>query len=89
MKQLELTLLAAIEATMLTSPAFAQASVMEKRTGWGAEYPPAKRNGEWEFRAFNAHGVGEPQEPRSLLFCHKGQAQRDFVFTLDRMKSAN
>jgi hypothetical protein len=21
--------------------------VMEKRTGWGAEYPPEKRNGEW------------------------------------------
>src|SRR5687767_7216990 len=28
--------------------------VMEKRTGWGAEYPPEKRNGEWEFQAFNA-----------------------------------
>src|SRR5207302_514968 len=28
--------------------------VMEKRTGWGADYPPAKRNGEWEFQAFNA-----------------------------------
>ena len=28
--------------------------VMEKRTGWGAEYPPEQRNGEWEFQAFNA-----------------------------------
>src|SRR5215218_1083137 len=28
--------------------------VMEKRTGWGAEYPPEKRNGEWEFQAFKA-----------------------------------
>jgi hypothetical protein len=24
--------------------------VMEKRAGWGAEYPPELRNGEWEFR---------------------------------------
>src|SRR5437867_992828 len=23
--------------------------VMEKRTGWGTEYPPEKRTGEWEF----------------------------------------
>jgi hypothetical protein len=22
--------------------------VMEKRTGWGADHPPEKRNGEWE-----------------------------------------
>ena len=22
-------------------------AVMEKRTGWGTEYPPEKRNGEW------------------------------------------
>jgi hypothetical protein len=29
-------------------------AVMEKRTGWGAEYPPEKRNGEWEYQAFNA-----------------------------------
>src|SRR5262249_15787650 len=28
--------------------------VMEKRTGWGTEYPPEKRNGEWEYQAFNA-----------------------------------
>jgi Cytochrome P460 len=26
--------------------------VMEKRTGWGSEYPPSKRNGEWEYQAF-------------------------------------
>src|ERR1700730_4646639 len=26
--------------------------VMEKRTGWGAEYPETKRNGEWEYQVF-------------------------------------
>src|SRR5262245_141250 len=31
-------------------------SVMEKRTGWGAEYPPEIRNGEWEFQEFTADG---------------------------------
>jgi len=27
---------------------------MEKRTGWGSEYPEAKRNGEWEYQVFHA-----------------------------------
>ena len=27
-------------------------TVMEKRAGWGAEYPPEIRNGEWEYQAF-------------------------------------
>src|SRR5262249_50284921 len=27
-------------------------AVMEKRTGWGAEYPEEKRNGEWEYQVF-------------------------------------
>jgi hypothetical protein len=63
--------------------------VMEKRTGWGAEYPPEKRNGEWELQAFNADGSVSQNENLDRCFaCHKGQAARDFVFTVDRMKEA-
>jgi hypothetical protein len=29
-------------------------TVMEKRTGWGAEYADDMRNGEWEYQAFKA-----------------------------------
>ena len=29
-------------------------TVMEKRTGWGTEYPDDIRNGEWEYQAFKA-----------------------------------
>ncbi len=63
--------------------------VMEKRTGWGAKYPPEKRNGEWEFQAFNADkSVTRGENLDRCLACHKGQAKQDFVFTLDRMRSA-
>jgi hypothetical protein len=63
--------------------------VMEKRTGWGAAYPPEKRNGEWEYRAFKADRSADEAENLDRCFgCHKSQAQQDFVFTLDRMKSA-
>src|ERR1041385_6534538 len=29
-------------------------TVMEKRKGWGAEYPENIRNGEWDYQAFTA-----------------------------------
>jgi hypothetical protein len=64
--------------------------VMEKRAGWGMEYPPEKRAGEWEFQAFNADKSVNTAENLDRCFsCHHGQAQNDFVFTRDRMKSAN
>ncbi|MFZ0854695.1 MAG: cytochrome P460 family protein [Hyphomicrobiaceae bacterium] len=62
--------------------------VMEKRNGWGAEYPPEMRNGEWEFQAFNADkSVNRSENLDRCFACHKGQAKHDFVFTTDRMKS--
>jgi hypothetical protein len=63
--------------------------VMEKRTGWGAEYPPEKRNGEWEFQAFNADKSVNRNENLDRCFsCHKSQENEDFMFTFDQMKSA-
>jgi hypothetical protein len=61
--------------------------VMEKRRGWGANYPPSKRNGEWEFQAFNADKSLNRSENLDRCFsCHKGQETQDFVFTRDRMR---
>ncbi len=63
--------------------------VMEKRTGWGAEYPPEMRNGEWEFQAFNAdRSVNQNENVSRCFACHKSQERQAFVFTLDQMKSA-
>jgi hypothetical protein len=63
--------------------------VMEKRSGWGAQYPESKRNGEWEYQAFNADKSVNSNENLDRCFsCHKSQAANDFVFTLDRMKAA-
>ena len=35
--------------------------VMEKRQGWGTEYPDDLRNGEWEYSAFTADGEVQRQ----------------------------
>jgi len=63
--------------------------VMEKRSGWGAQYPESQRNGEWEYQAFNADKSVNRNENLDRCFsCHKSQASNDFVWTLDRMKTA-
>ena len=64
--------------------------VMEKRTGWGAGYPPDKRNGEWEFQAFTAdRKVNEKANLTGCFQCHKPlPSSQDFVFSYDKMKSA-
>ena len=64
-------------------------AVMEKRTGWGAEYPETKRNGEWEYRAFRADKTPNTQANLDNCFaCHKPLDKQDFVFSFDKLKLA-
>jgi hypothetical protein len=64
-------------------------AVMEKRTGWGAEYPETKRNGEWEYQAFRADKAPNPRANLDNCFnCHKPHDKQDFVFSYDRLKAA-
>jgi hypothetical protein len=61
---------------------------MEKREGWGPEYPANLRNGEWEFQAFDAdRTVNESENVARCCSCHKTQASQDFVYTLGQMKN--
>jgi hypothetical protein len=63
--------------------------VMEKRAGWGSEYAPEERNGEWEFQAFNPDKSVNRNENLDRCFsCHKSRAAQDFVWTFDRMKNS-
>jgi hypothetical protein len=64
--------------------------VMEKRMGWGAEYPADMRNGEWEYRAFKADGtVNDKADLKPCFTCHLQKvANQDFVFTLTQIKAA-
>jgi hypothetical protein len=66
-------------------------TVMEKRTGWGKEYPDDVRNGEWEYQAFTADKkVNEKAVLANCFKCHKPlDARQDFVFTYDKLKSAS
>jgi hypothetical protein len=65
-------------------------TVMEKRTGWGTEYPDNVRNGEWEYQAFKADKTPNTAANLTACFnCHKPLgAAPDYLFSYDRMKAA-
>jgi hypothetical protein len=63
--------------------------VMEKRAGWGAEYPDNVRNGEWEYQAFKADTTPNTGANLTACFnCHKPLDKQDFVFSYDKIKAA-
>jgi plastocyanin len=64
-------------------------TVMEKRAGWGAEYPPTKRNGEWEYQVFNAQGIPNPKANIDGCFqCHLPHAKQDYVISLAKLSGS-
>jgi hypothetical protein len=62
-------------------------TVMEKRKGWGTEYPDDIRNGEWEYQAFTAAKQPNPNAKLTACFqCHKPlPSAQDFVFSYGKM----
>jgi hypothetical protein len=62
--------------------------VMEKRTGWGKEYPDEVRNGEWEYQSFKAdRSVNDKANLKACFTCHRPLDKQDFVFSVEKMKA--
>ena len=60
-------------------------TVMEKRKGWGAEYPAEWRNGEWEYAAFTKDKQPNAKanaNSKNCFVCHKPHEGQDFVMSL-------
>ena len=66
-------------------------TVMEKRTGWGADYPSDwPRNGEWEYAVFTADGQPNPKgnaNNKACFTCHLPHAKQDFVISLAKLNN--
>ena len=61
-------------------------TVMEKRTGWGTEYPDDLRNGEWEYAAFGGdQKLNEKANYKGCFQCHKPHEKQDFVISLAKL----
>ncbi|TSC63822.1 MAG: hypothetical protein G01um1014106_374 [Parcubacteria group bacterium Gr01-1014_106] len=65
--------------------------VMEKRTGWGIEYPEDIRNGEWEYALFRPDGTrNDKANIKGCFQCHKPlPSGQDFVFTFSKLVEAS
>jgi plastocyanin len=62
-------------------------TVMEKRAGWGTEYPPELRNGEWEYAVFSPAGVlNEKANYKACFECHKPHEKQDYVISLAALR---
>jgi len=66
-------------------------TVMEKRTGWGADYPSDwPRNGEWGYAVFTADGQPNPKgnaNNKACFTCHLPHAKQDFVISLAKLNN--
>ena len=57
-------------------------TVMEKRKGWGTEYPDDIRNGEWEYAVFGADGkFNDKANYKACFQCHKPHEAMDYVIS--------
>ena len=64
-------------------------TVMEKRAGWGTEYPVEWRNGEWEYAAFSPAGaLNEKANYKACFECHKPHEKMDYVISLAALRGA-
>jgi len=60
--------------------------VMEKRTGWGSQYSPDERNGEWEYQHFNPDRKVAEDNIGRCFSCHANQERDQYINSLDQMK---
>ena len=61
-------------------------AVMQKKAGFGTEYPPELRNGDWEYAVFGADTkLNEKANYKACFECHKPHEKQDFVISLAKL----
>ena len=73
------------EGRMVTTDEVTAVAVQEKRPGWGEAYPADKRNGEWEYAAFNPDGTRRAVSTAGCFACHTDRRGRDFSFVFAKV----
>jgi cytochrome c553 len=64
-------------------------TAMERRSGWGQDFPGMIRNGDWQYGVFKADGSPRPNvNQASCLSCHLPHAKNSYVFTLKQLRDA-
>ncbi|GAJ93144.1 cytochrome P460 family protein [Agrobacterium sp. SHOUNA12C] len=64
--------------------------VMEKGSGWGADYDERRRTGDWQFQWFwPDKTVNMSENTARCQSCHQGQADSDYLYTGYRIPRFN
>ena len=62
--------------------------VMEKRAGWGNDYPENIRNGEWEYGRFEVNGTRHADKNMQPCFtCHKPKSDTEYLFSMPQLQA--
>lgn len=60
--------------------------IMQREEGWGAQYPQAIRNGNWEYAAFNGDGSTADTDVITCVACHAPLGKTNFLFSYEHLK---
>lgn len=64
--------------------------VMEKGSGWGADYDERRRTGDWQFQWFwPDKTINMSENTARCQSCHQGQADSDYLYTGYRIPRFN
>ncbi len=60
--------------------------VMQKGDGWGGDYDPARRTGDWQFQWFKPdRTINMSENTARCQSCHSSQASAEYLFTGNRI----
>ena len=60
--------------------------VMEKGTGWGADFEERRRTGDWQFQWYwPDQKINLQENTARCMSCHSSQKDRDYLFTARRL----
>lgn len=63
--------------------------VMEKRDGWGVDYEPSRRTGDWQFQHFKPDKtINLSENTARCQSCHKGREDNEYLYTFSDIKRA-
>ena len=61
--------------------------IMEKGTGWGADYDESRRTGDWQFQWFKPDGtINAAENTARCQSCHSSRADREFLYTFNDIR---
>ena len=62
-------------------------TAMERRAGWGNDFPGMIRNGNWHYAVFKADRSARPNvNQASCLACHLPHAKNSYLFTIKALR---